>query len=100
MRDSEPVAWAVALGDEGMVLDGIYVSKAKADEVLEWRNENTEYGARLIPLYRSPTITDAEREAVERARQTLDAVQDLAPTATADDAMAAATLRGLLERTA
>jgi hypothetical protein len=45
------------------------------------------------------TLTDAEREAVERARQTLDAVQDLAPTATADDAMAAATLRGLLERT-
>jgi hypothetical protein len=46
------------------------------------------------------TLTDAEREAIERARQTLDAVQDLAPTATADDAMAAATLRGLLERTA
>jgi hypothetical protein len=45
------------------------------------------------------TLTDAEREAIERARQTLDAVQDLAPTATADDAMAAATLRGLLERT-
>ena len=45
------------------------------------------------------TLTDAEREAVERARQTLDAVQDLAPTASADDAMAAATLRGLLERT-
>jgi hypothetical protein len=46
-----------------------------------------------------PALTDAEREAVERARQTLDAVQDLSPTATADDAMAAATLRGLLERT-
>jgi hypothetical protein len=45
------------------------------------------------------TLTDAEREAIERARQTLNAVQDLSPTATADDAMAAATLRGLLERT-
>ncbi len=49
----------------------------------------------LTPL----TLTDAEREAIERARQTLNAVQDLSPTATADDAMAAATLRGLLERT-
>jgi hypothetical protein len=63
---SQPVAWAVALGDKGRVLDGIYISKAKADEVLEWRNENTEYGARLIPLYDlpQPTLTDEEREAI------------------------------------
>jgi hypothetical protein len=65
---SQPVAWAVALGDKGRVLDGIYISKAKADEVLEWRNENTEYGARLIPLYDlpQPALTDEEREAVHR----------------------------------
>jgi hypothetical protein len=87
MSDNEQVAWAVALGDEGMVLDGIYVSKAKADEVLEWRNENTEYGARLIPLYRSPTITDEEREAIEEAIRRLWGFD------------IAATLRGLLERT-
>jgi hypothetical protein len=67
MSDNEPVAWAVALGDEGMVLDGIYISRAKADEVLEWRKENTNYGARLIPLYRQPTLTDADREAIEWA---------------------------------
>jgi hypothetical protein len=45
------------------------------------------------------TLTDAERRAIERARQTFNAIQDLSPTETADDAMAAATLRGLLERT-
>jgi len=87
----EPVAWAVALGDEGLVLDGIYISRAKADEVLEWRNDNTEYGARLIPLYRSFTLTDAEREAIA-----FFARLDCGANANADYAAA---LRGLLERT-
>jgi hypothetical protein len=94
MSDNEPVAWAVALGDTGLVLDGIYISRAKADEVLEWRNENTEYGARLIPLYRSPTLTDAEREAISEAAKAY-ADND------GDDSCAgiAAALFGLLERT-
>jgi hypothetical protein len=86
---NEPVAWAVALGDKGRVLDGIYISKAKADEVLEWRNQNTEYGARLIPLYDSlpPTLTAEEREAVEHFAREFKGPR-------------AATLRSLLARLA
>ena len=94
---SQPVAWAVALGDKGRVLDGIYISKAKADEVLEWRNENTEYGARLIPLYDlpQPTLTDEEREAIEEAmRQVVES--DCIATPHALEVIG--TLRGLLER--
>jgi hypothetical protein len=87
----EPVAWAVALGDEGLVLDGIYISRAKADEVLEWRNANTEYGARLMPLFRSPTLTDAEREAI---REACDEGRWYP-----QDYHHVRTLRGLLERT-
>jgi len=85
---SQPVAWAVALGDKGRVLDGIYISKAKADEVLEWRNENTEYGARLIPLYDlpQPTLTDEERDAIGEAIRL------------GDQWGWSETLRGLLER--
>jgi hypothetical protein len=97
MSDNEPVAWAVALGDEGMVLDGIYVSKAKADEVLEWRNENTEYGARLIPFYRSPTITDAEREAIAWFAEAGKPLARLTQSHNLEQYRAA--LRGLLERT-
>jgi hypothetical protein len=93
---SQPVAWAVALGDKGRVLDGIYISKAKADEVLEWRNENTEYGARLIPLYDlpQPTLTDEEREAIEKAiGRELDAEWYGGP-----EPVRVVALRGLLER--
>ena len=93
MSDNEPVAWAVALGDEGMVLDGIYVSKAKADEVLEWRNENTEYGARLIPLYRSPALTDAERFVLREVMDIYAGEDDVASNEIA------AVIDGLLERT-
>jgi hypothetical protein len=75
---SRVVAWAVALGDKGRVLDGIYISKAKADEVLEWRNQNTEYGARLIPLYESPppALTDEELKAIRRAAYVASEMHD------------------------
>ena len=45
---------------------------------------------RIIPLYRSPTLTDAEREAVTWAAITADSEYD---------SRRADTLRGLLERT-
>jgi hypothetical protein len=45
------------------------------------------------------TLTDAEREAVERGIGSLDGVEDLSADATAMEAKAVATLRGLLERT-
>jgi hypothetical protein len=88
---SQPVAWAVALGDKGLVLDGIYISKAKADEVLDWRNQNTEYGARMIPLYGhpKPTLTDAEKTCLGYAIRKMDAEYAAGP---------AGVLRELLER--
>ena len=46
----------------------------------------------IVPLYRKPTLTDAEREAVER----VSVAYDLLPTDGARQI--AATLRGLLER--
>lgn len=45
------------------------------------------------------TLTDEEREAIRRAMDTLNAIEDVSPTASASDAMAAARLRALLERT-
>lgn len=46
-----------------------------------------------------PTLTDAEREAVERAIEALLGVEDVSAGACAKDDAAAATLHGLLERT-
>ena len=43
-------------------------------------------------------LTDAEREAVERATDALSGVEDLSPDATKKDQQALAALRGLLER--
>jgi len=45
------------------------------------------------------TLTKEEREAVERGIGSLDGVEDLSADATAMEAKAVATLRGLLERT-
>ena len=52
----------------------------------------------IVPLYRSPTLTDAEREAIERGYCSLMGVEDMSAECTRWDAEAAATLRGLLER--
>lgn len=45
-------------------------------------------------------LTDEERAAIERAIDTLNAVQDIAPSATAADAMAAWRLGQMLKRLA
>jgi hypothetical protein len=55
-------------------------------------------GVELAPLAIAPTLTDAEREAVGRAIDSLEGVEDLLPTAPITDP--ADTLRGLLERLA
>jgi len=61
---SQPVAWVVALGGDGLIIDGIFLRKSQAEEACAWRNEHTTYGARIIPLYEKPqtTLTDEERE--------------------------------------
>jgi hypothetical protein len=106
-----PVAWVVALGGDGLIIDGIFLREKQAEEACAWRNEHTSYGARIIPLYEKPqtcphvvghttlhcsltllTITDEEREAIAWC------VEMAATTATECDEELAA-LRGLLERT-
>jgi len=63
---SQPVAWMVALGGDGFIIDGIFLRKTQADEACAWRNEHTTYGARIVPLYchAQPTLTDEERKAI------------------------------------
>jgi len=89
---SQPVAWVVALGGDGLIIDGIFLRRTQAEEACAWRNEHTTYGARIIPLYEKPplTLTDAEREAVAVAAESY---------ASDHGERFAATLRSLLERT-
>lgn len=47
----------------------------------------------------SPTLTDAERASMTRAIETLEGVEYMEAFRTENDATAAATLRGLLDRT-
>jgi len=65
---SQPVAWMVALGGDGFIIDGIFLRKTQADEACAWRNEHTTYGARIVPLYchAQPTLTDEERDVLDR----------------------------------
>ena len=80
MSDNQnPVAWHVT-GD-GYEYSTLLEEHARA--IVE------EEGGTVVPLYRSPSLTDAEREAVGRA-EFLCAQAGLEKSAT--------TLRGLLER--
>jgi hypothetical protein len=88
----EPVAWAVMDGTKTLV--GYHsCSREKAEA---WARE---YGfPEVVPLYRSPTLTDVERASMTRAIETLEGVEYMEAFRTENDATAAATLRGLLER--
>ena len=78
----EPVAWAI------LHLEHQFVSLLR--EVAEARNV---FDAPLVPLYRSPTLTDEEREAIE---QVLNEINGTHPAAS----WVPATLRKLLTRLA
>jgi hypothetical protein len=80
----EPVAWAVMLPDGDRIYD-VYAIEEEAKAIDEAVTGN--HG--VVPLCRSPTLTDAEREAVQFAAFLYE------QGGRADDA---ATLRGLLER--
>ena len=81
----EPVAWAI------LHLDQQYVSLLR--EMTEAHNV---FAAPLVPLYRSPTFTDMEREAMKVA---IDVLGDCTyGNSDPLEAKAAATLRSLLER--
>ena len=90
---AEPVAWANA-DDEGIYEVGL--SEAHAHYVLG-RAANGNYShrnPRIVPLYREPTLTDAEREVIACAAESYSDNDD-----DEDCARIARTLRGLLERT-
>jgi hypothetical protein len=84
----EPVAWAVMLADGERIYD-VYAIAEEAKAIDEAVTGN--HG--VVPLYRSPTLTDEEREAV--AWFSRFARPQNGPVI----GRHAATLRGLLERT-
>ena len=83
MSHSEPIAWAVLLQGGDRIYDAYAIEEeAKAIDEAVTGNHG------IVPLYRSLTLTDAEREAIELAIETWVCKPQLK-----------ATLRGLLERT-
>ena len=64
---AEPAAWAVVsrIGDE-IDPEFIYAGEANAGDVAAGS------GGVTVPLYSSPTLTDAEREAIEACVQLID----------------------------
>ena len=70
MIDNEPMAWAVMLADGYHIYDVYSIAEeAKAiDEVVAGNHG-------VISLYRSPTLTDAEREAIGVAIQCVEAAR-------------------------
>ena len=83
----EPVAWA-ALRDDGDIAWIGYTPDGAADGAC---------GRRIVPLYRSPTLTDAEREAVKYAAASIH--DHGLHRMSASMVAYAAALRGVLERT-
>lgn len=81
---SEPLAWAVIFGREHEIVYEVTTRREVANEYLQ-----DVIAGRVVPLYRSPTLTADEREAVEDSEQFW-----------AEGSKQAATLRSLLERLA
>ena len=77
----DPMAW-LAFATDGSESCAVYVTDGEAQAAAE------AWGWQVLPLYLAARLTDAEREAVERAA-------DLIDNKTFGDS---ATLRGLLER--
>jgi len=89
----EPVAWAVLGKGEiaGHVIglhDTAMEAHARVGRMVGWGEISTADKVQVVPLYRQPqpTLTDAERDALEVACQDLRHTEEVA------------TLRGLLER--
>ena len=95
----EPVAWSIQWHGETRP-DGYwtYEDKNTAEICLAGCGSK----GVVVPLYRQPTLTDAEREALERICEAADDIIDEDKRANGvywqDDAAAVAVVRGLLER--
>jgi hypothetical protein len=59
-KEQEPVAWVV-FADDGS--ESVYVASLKEQAEAAAKD----YGWNIAPLYRAPTLTAAEREAIEWA---------------------------------
>ena len=82
----EPVAWAIQFdGDSGPYIDWDLVWPTR-EQAENFMSDCTRPDGVVVPLYRSPTLTDAEREAVAYAEDRMDG------------GPVKATLRGLLSR--
>ena len=84
--EAKPFAWAV-IGD---AYEYATLLAEHAGAVAE------EEGGRVVPLYRSPTLTEEERRALADAEYEMANLAD--DTGSERDREIAATLRGLLER--
>ena len=92
-NDREPVAWLAFATYGRDDLAEVYISAADAEKAA------VAWGGRVTPLFFTPTLTDAEREAAETAFDAMQYAADELGLSQADCDRMVATLRGLLERT-
>jgi hypothetical protein len=90
MVKQEPVAWVV-FADDGS--ESVYVALLKEQA----EAAAADYGWNIAPLYRSPALTDAEREAIQVCAAAANNPGEFRPALYRGDQIAV-TLRGLLER--
>ncbi len=89
MNHNEPIAWAVLLADGDRIYD-VYAIEEEAKAIDEAVTGN--HG--VVRLYRSPTLTDAERTAIGLARSVFEDYKMSRLHSAADEV-----LERLLERT-
>jgi hypothetical protein len=89
MSHNEPIAWAVLLADGDRIYD-VYAIEEEAKAIDEAVTGN--HG--IIPLCRSPTLTDEERTAIGLARSVFEDYKMSRLHSAADEV-----LERLLERT-
>jgi AraC-like DNA-binding protein len=92
-QDEDPMAY-MAFATDGSESNAVYSTDGEAQAAAE------AWGWKVMPLYLAPRLTDAEREAVERACCSLGGVVDMSAECSEWDADARLTLLSLLERLA
>lgn len=89
-----PVAFAVMLSSGCMY--GLHEEQWEATAICEALKTHDISHALVVPLYRSPTLTDAEREAIQTAAVVYE--QGAKQMGHVEDGKRAVVLRALLER--
>ena len=89
---NEPAVWIVDIGLSRV--DHIYATRLEAEQFCDWHLTNFPHvDARIVPLYRLPTLTNDERAAIAYGVAALQSAGNY-------EIFAKNTLRKLLERTA